>query len=121
MGITDKKEFGLGGWFTPMRGYTLKGEVGMVLARVTLRLYLIKWRYVGHLQWDITRKYPTSWANFYGAGMLVIGDTMFVRYGGKFTDKWLPTRGMWFGKFIIGSKLRVGLIKKQYFGGTSKV
>ena len=32
-----------------------------------------------------------------------------------------PTRVPWFGKFVRGSKLRMGVIKKQDFGITCKL
>ena len=51
--------------------------------------------------------------------MLVMGDTIFTRDCKKFTKIACPPRGAWFGNFIIGSKLRMGVIKKQYLGATS--
>ena len=39
----------------PLGPYPLKDEVGIGVACVTLRMSLRKGRYVGHLQWDITR------------------------------------------------------------------
>ena len=34
--------------------------------------------YVGHLQWDIIKKAPNAWANLYGEGTLVMGDTIYL-------------------------------------------
>ena len=48
-----------------------------VVACVTLRLSLRKGVYVGHIQWDRSRKALTEWANIYGAGVLEMGDTNF--------------------------------------------
>ena len=74
-----------------MGTYILKGEVLMGVACVTLRLSLRKGVYVGHLQWEIMRKYQTAWANIYGYVVLEMGDTIFVRDGKKFTDIACPT------------------------------
>ena len=67
------------------------------------------------------RKGPTAWENLYGAGVLGLGDTIYSRDGKKFTETACPTRGPWFGKFMRGSQLRMGVIKKQGFGVTSKM
>ena len=50
MGIMTKEELGLEGLFPPLGTYMLKGEVLMGVAYVTLRLYLRKGIYAGHLQ-----------------------------------------------------------------------
>ena len=88
---------------------------------VTLRMSLRRGRYVGHLQWDSMRKLPTVWENLYVYGVLVLGDTIYSRDGDGFTETACPTRGPWFGKFMQGSKLLMGLIKKQYFGVTIEI
>ena len=62
-----KEDLGLEGLFPPLGTYMLKGEVGMGVACVTLRLSLRKGIYVGHIKWDSMSKYPTEWANLYGA------------------------------------------------------
>ena len=72
----------------------------MGLTCVTLRIPLSKGRYVGHLQWDRMRKGPTAWADLYGTGVLEMGDTIYSRDGGKFTETVCPTRGTWFGKLM---------------------
>ena len=74
-----------------MGTYLLKGEVLMGLACVTLRLSLRKGVYIGHLQWESTRKAQTAWANIYGYVVLEMGDTIFARDGKKFTDIACPT------------------------------
>ena len=56
-----------------MGAYLLKGEVFMGMAFVTLRLYIRKGLYVGHIQWDRMRKSPTEWSNIYGSGVLEMG------------------------------------------------
>ena len=45
-----------------------------------------------------------------------MGDTIYARDGGKIMEIECPTRGPWFGKFIRGSKLRMGIIKDKDFG-----
>ena len=57
-----------------MGTYLLKVEVGMGLACVTLRLSLRKGVYVGHIQWDSTRKALTAWTNLCGSRVLVMWD-----------------------------------------------
>ena len=84
----------------------------MGVACVTLRLYLRKGRYMGHLQWEFIRKSPTAWAKSYGAVVLGMGDAIYARYGKKFTETACPTRGPWFGNFVIGSKLWMELNKE---------
>ena len=39
-----------------------------------------------NLQWDSMRKSTTGWANIYGSLVLEMWDTIFARYGKKFTD-----------------------------------
>ena len=91
MVMMTKEQLGLE-VFPPLLGtYPLKGQLGMRVACVTFRLYLIKGVYVGHLQWDSMRKAPTAWANSYVAGVLEIGGTIFARDGKKFTDIACPT------------------------------
>ena len=48
-----------------------------------------------------------------------MGDTIFTRDCKKITKIARPPRGACIGNFIIGSKLRMGVIKKQYLGATS--
>ena len=49
------------------------------------------------------------------------GGHHFLRDGKKSTETECTTWGPWFGKFMKGYKLRVGLIKKQYFRVTSEM
>ena len=68
-------------WFPPLGLYPLKDEVGMGVVCVTLRLALIKGRYIGHPKWDSMRKVPRAWANIYVAGVLVMGDKIYSKDG----------------------------------------
>ena len=60
-----------------MGNYLLKGEAGIGMECVTLRLSLRKGIYVGHIQCDGMRKPPTESANIYGPGVLEMWDTIF--------------------------------------------
>ena len=50
-----------------------------------------------------------------------MGDKIYYRYVRVFTATAFPKRGPWFGKFMRGSKMRMGYIKNQDFGITCKV
>ena len=65
MGMMTKEKLGLEDSLLPLGTYPLMGEVLMVMECVTLRLYLRKGRYIGHIQWDRMRKSTTAWANIY--------------------------------------------------------
>ena len=43
-------------------------EIGMGVVCYTLIIYIWKVKYVGNLQWDRTRNFPTAWINIYEAG-----------------------------------------------------
>ena len=111
-------ELGVEKLIPPMGPYYLVYEVGMILACTYLIIYLKKGRHTEHLQWDLTRKALMDWANVYGAASLEICDTIYSRDGRILTSIAYPTRGTWFGKFMRGSKLSMGVIKKQEFGIT---
>ena len=49
------------------------------------------------------------------------GGHYFSRDGKTFTETAYPTRVPLFGKFVRGSKMRIGVIKKQDFGVTSEM
>ena len=53
--------------------------------------------------------------------MLGLVDIIYSRYGKKFTETECPIRRPWFGKFMRGSKLWMGVIKKQDFEVTSEM
>ena len=91
------------------------------MACVAMRMSLSKGRYVGNLQWDSMGKGLTVWGILYGDGLLVLGYTIYSRDGEIFTETVFPTRVPWFGKFMWGSKLWMGVIKKQDFGVTSEM
>ena len=50
-----------------------------------------------------------------------MGDAIYAREGRKFTEIACPKHGLLFGKFKIGSKLRMGVIKNKDFVGTSNM
>ena len=82
-------------------------------------LSLIDVGYVGHLQWDRISNSLTDWVNLYGAGTLGMGNKIYSWDGNKFTETTCSTLVPWFGKLMRMSKLRVGVIRRQYFGVTS--
>ena len=82
----------------------------MVVACVTLMISIRKGIYAGHLQWDIMRKGLKEWDNIYGAVLLGMVDTIYVRDREKFTASTCPTRGLWFGNFMSGSTLQMEVI-----------
>ena len=53
--------------------------------------------------------------------MLGMGDAIFARDVKIFKDMACPMGGAWFGNFVIGSKLQMGVIKKQDFVVTGKM
>ena len=116
MGAMAREEIRLEYCFPTLGHYLIKDEVGMGVACVALRISLRRGRYVGNIQWDSMRKGPTAWVNLYGAGVLVLGDTINSRDGEKLKETVCPTRGPWFGNFMRGSKLWMGVINKQDFG-----
>ena len=92
----------------------------MGVACVNLSFSFIKGIYVGHIQWDIMRKPPTTWANLYGYGVLVMNDTFFARVDRNFMETACLTQGPWFGNFMRWYKLCIWVIKKDYFGVTRR-
>ena len=62
-----------------------------------------------------------TWVNLYGSAVLGVGDTIFVRYGNNFADIAYPMCGPCFRRFMRVYKLRMVIIKKRYFGVTSKM
>ena len=50
-----------------------------------------------------------------------MGATIYSRYERILTATEFPTRCPWFGKFMRGSKLRMGVMKKQDFEIPRKV
>ena len=59
---------GIVGELTDMGTFPLRYEIGMVVVCYTLIISIRKGKYVGHLQWDRTIKFPTEWRNLYEAG-----------------------------------------------------
>ena len=50
-----------------------------------------------------------------------MGDTIYMQDGNKFTETACPKRGPWFENLTRGSKLSMGVIKRQDFGVTLDV
>ena len=115
MGTMAKEDLELKSWFPLMGTYPLKNEVGMVMVCLTLMLSPRKGRYVGHIKWYIMRKTPTAWNNLYGAGVLVVGGTIFARNGKTLMKTACLIKVPWFGNWMRVSKPLMQVIKKQYF------
>ena len=88
---------------------------------LTLRVSLRKGRYVDNIQWYSTIKALTAWENLYVSEVLGMGNNIYSRSGNKFMNTACPILEPWFGKFMIVSKLRTGVMNNQYFGLTSKM
>ena len=87
--------------------------MGVGVVFLSFRLSLRKGVYIGHLQWVIMIKFLVARSNLYGSGVVGMGNTVFPRDGGKFTEIACPTRGGVVLKFMIGYKLNMGVVKKQ--------
>ena len=114
----DREELVLEYWFPPLVPYPLKDEVGMGVACVILRVSHRKGIYAGHLQWDSIRKVTIERDNIHGSGVLVMGNTIYFRSKKTFMEAACLTMGTLLGKFMRGSKLHIGEIKKQDLGVT---
>ena len=51
-----------------MGTFPLRYEIGMGVVCYTLIIYIWKVKYVGNLQWDSSKRFPTAWINIYEAG-----------------------------------------------------
>ena len=91
------------------------------MACVILRMSPRKGIYVGHLHWDSMRKVPIEQDNLHGSGVLEMGDTIYFSDRKKLMEIACLTMGTSLGKFMRGSKLQIGLIKKQDLGVTSEM
>ena len=83
MVMTAKEDLELEYWFLPLGPYSLKYEMGVQLACVTLSFSLINGRYVGNLKRYSTRKSPEAWANLYEDVVLEMGNIIFEKGWGK--------------------------------------
>ena len=88
-----REELCLEYWFSRMRPFLLKDEVGMGVACVALMMSLIKGRYSGHLHCDSMRKEPTACDNLYGDGLLGMGDMVYAKDGKNVAKTAFPMRG----------------------------
>ena len=70
-----------------MGPHPLNDKVGMGFACTELIPSLRKGRHVRNLQWNSVRKAPMAWKNLYGARKLGTVDTIYERYGRRYTAK----------------------------------
>ncbi|KAL7468881.1 hypothetical protein ACHAXS_009127 [Conticribra weissflogii] len=91
----------------------LEDRVGMTAALYTLQSSLRSGRYTNYLQWDSMRKTPTWYGNVHEAGAGYQMGTAYARDEKKMYVTTSPTAGRWFTRFMRGSKLRMGVIRRQ--------
>ena len=107
-------------WFNLMIPYPLKGDLDMVVACVTLYLFMRKVIYAGYLQWDIMRKVTKVWENSYVLVSLGMVNKIYSKDGNNFTETEFTAHGNWFGKLMRGSKLQIGVINNNDYIVTIK-
>ena len=87
--------------------------MGVVLT--TPILSLRKGIYVYHLHWYIVRKFQMTRSNLYEKGECVRRRNILVKDKRKLVATDCLTRGPWFGKFMRGNKLSMGIVRNQDF------
>lgn len=92
---------------------TLEDRVGMGLAVYTLQASLRVGRYTNHLQWDSMRKTPTWYSNAFEAGEGFMGGSVYAKDEKKLYTTQCPSASRWFGRFMLGAKRRMGIIRRQ--------
>eukprot|EP00956_Cyclotella_meneghiniana_P040565 scaffold199299_cov36-Cyclotella_meneghiniana.AAC.1 len=91
----------------------LEDRVGMAIALVTLNASLRPGKYAHHLQYDSMRKTPTWFRNVYESGTAYMTGTLYAQDEKKVHATDCVVSGEWFVRFKLGSKLRMGQIRKQ--------
>lgn len=91
----------------------IEDRVGMGVALYTLQSSLRKGRYANHLQWDAMRKTPTWYRSAYDAGAGYENQTIYASDDKKLHVTSCPAQGKWFSRFLLGAKLRMGMIRRQ--------
>lgn len=115
-----KEALGLVDPLPSMGPMPLKDSCGMKAAVLTLRASLRKGKYANHLQWDSMRATPAAWGNMYGAGINSVGGSIMAKDDKKLFVTSCPTRSLWFERFMRGTKLRMGVERRQNFGLSSE-
>ena len=105
--------FGMTDYLPQLGWVTLEDRVGMGIALVTLLASLRPGKYTGHLQYDSMRRTPTWFKNVYTAGMGYNVDTLYAQDDKKVHATSCVTAGEWFVRFKLGTKFRMGQIRKQ--------
>ena len=93
----------------------VKDRVGMGCALMTLNASLRTGKYQDTIQWDSMRKTPTWFTNAnayeagegYGAGAIYSSNEKMVY------ESSAPTASRWFPRFMLGTKRRMGIYRKQ--------
>ena len=112
--IEYAREFHIPSFTPPMGPFPLEDVQGMSTAVVILRRSLEKGKYEDKVQPNTFRKPQSTISNVTRAGVQGLGDA--VGANDKGATSWIsdgPTHTRWFGRFMVGTKRRVGEIVKQ--------
>ena len=91
----------------------IEDRVGLGVALYTLQTSLRQGRYANHLQWDAMRKTPTWYRSAFDAGSEYSNQAVFANDDKKVYLTTCPASGKWFSRFILGAKLRMGVVRRQ--------
>jgi hypothetical protein len=105
--------FGLKDYLPQLGWPVLEDRVGMGIAIVTLMASLRPGKYTSHLQYDSMRRTPTWFKNAHSAGSGYNVDTLYAQDDKKVHATSCVTAGEWFVRFKLGTKYRMGQIRKQ--------
>ena len=91
----------------------VKDRVGMSCALHTMMAMLQKGNYQETAQWDTARKTPTWFTNAYESGENFGEEAIYSTHDTKVYSTSSPTASRWFSRFMLGSKRRMGIMRKQ--------
>ena len=91
----------------------LEDRMGMGIAITILNASLRKGRYAEHSQWDSMRKTASTYNNAFEAGEDFRAGSIYASYDKKMYESQAPTASKWFSRFMLGTKRRMGVIRKQ--------
>ena len=90
----------------------------MGLSCATLRFSLRKGRHAEHLKLDTMWKVTAERYKLYKSVRVGMGETKYAKEKFRVLVMYFPQRGIWFGRFIRGSKICIGVNKKHSAGVT---
>ena len=91
----------------------LEDRVGMACACITLNASNRVGRHQRTIQWDTMRKTPTWYSNAYEAGEGYGTEAIYSNNDKKVYASSAPTASRWFPRFMLGTKRRMGVCRKQ--------